>query len=164
MGLHPGLINLLDISLNFPVGLHLMSWDSIPTQKPLPSYENLIMNLSGQLYEIQDLVNGDEFSCQIIINIQHPILKGHFPDNPVVPGAWLIRAVHQAVEKIIDHKLNMTEASQVKFMKPVLTKKTDRLSLHGKLKLISEKSYYVDAILSDEKDTIMKFKGTFRAS
>ena len=33
------------------------------------------------------------------IAVSHPALAGHFPDNPIVPGALLLSEVLRAVER-----------------------------------------------------------------
>lgn len=54
-----------------------------------------------------------------VISAQHSCLKGHFPNNPIVPGVVLL----EKVEKLLHEQLanwTITELKHVKFLNTVL--------------------------------------------
>lgn len=120
----------------------------------------MTMPFSDPLYQIKDLARGDEFSCRIEFNPDHPILEGHFPGNPVVPGAWLIRCVHDALEMATGKRLRMNSASQIKFLNPVLASQELEVILQGKVTGEEDYLNVIATLLVPEK-VFMKFRGQF---
>jgi 3-hydroxyacyl-[acyl-carrier-protein] dehydratase len=119
------------------------------------------MDQTGNLYQINLLKSGPEFSCQLEFDKNHPVLKGHFPGNPVVPGAWLIRAIHDTMELLTGRRLSMVHASQVKFLQPVLPESTSVVNVEGKYSVAEGNILDVVAQIKDRDIVITKFRGTF---
>jgi len=59
-------------------------------------------------------------SSNFIVNSSHPSINGHFPGNPVVPGAVIIENVIFAFSKLYSSK-DITSLSTVKFIKTIAT-------------------------------------------
>ena len=119
------------------------------------------MHIATPLFEIRNLVPAEDFSCRVVFHGGHPILQGHFPGRPVVPGAWLIRAVHKAVEQVTGKKMSMSGASQVKFLAPVLPQENASATLQGEIREEENATWQVNAILFHEKTVFLKMKATF---
>ncbi|HUR44414.1 MAG TPA: hypothetical protein VMZ27_00965 [Candidatus Saccharimonadales bacterium] len=49
----------------------------------------------------------------------HPACRGHFPGNPIVPGAVLLDATLQAIETGLDAKISSWSIKSAKFFRPV---------------------------------------------
>jgi len=60
-------------------------------------------------------------SFDFIIDSTHPSIPGHFPGNPIVPGAVIIENVIEAFCKL-DSSKKVISLSTVKFLKPIATK------------------------------------------
>lgn len=56
------------------------------------------------------------FLAQISLNRNHEIFKGHFPGNPVTPGVCMMQIIKDLTENILQQKLFLNSASNVKFM------------------------------------------------
>ncbi|HZN38709.1 MAG TPA: hypothetical protein VFD82_07890 [Planctomycetota bacterium] len=50
----------------------------------------------------------------------HPVLAGHFPGAPLVPGVLLLQAVCLACERAYDRPFGIEAATDLRFFKPVL--------------------------------------------
>lgn len=50
----------------------------------------------------------------------HPLLAGHFPGEPIVPGVLLLDAVRQACERAAGRALVMVGIDDVRFTAPLL--------------------------------------------
>ena len=50
------------------------------------------------------------------INKLHPIFKGHFPGQPVVPGVCMMQMVKEILEKETHQKLTLKSADHLKFL------------------------------------------------
>ena len=71
----------------------------------------------------------NEFSLDIRINKNHDIFKGHFPNNPVMPGVCMMQIIKEITEDIIDSKLFMEKCTNVKFMALINPEINHRLHL-----------------------------------
>lgn len=54
----------------------------------------------------------------IVIPRDHPSAVGHFPGNPIVPGALLLSEVIHAWETIISDPIGQTSVKVAKFLSP----------------------------------------------
>ena len=63
----------------------------------------------------------------IFIPRDHPSAAGHFPGNPIVPGALLLSEVMHAWEKIIAVPLEKSTVKVAKFLSP--TRPGDRVAI-----------------------------------
>lgn len=70
-------------------------------------------------YTIENKVIDKEmvhYTFGIHVNSKHDIFKGHFPNNPVMPGVCMMQIIKDISESIVDHKLFMEKCSNVKFL------------------------------------------------
>ena len=67
----------------------------------------LLDKLDLQENKLEALVHIDE---------QHEILRGHFPQQPVVPGVSMIELVKELLEQGLQCKLMMQQSSVIKFL------------------------------------------------
>ena len=78
------------------------------------------MEMINDLFRIIRLDTKDHVCGVVSFNKDHVIFKSHFPKNPIVPGVCILYIVKLILEKIIDKKLVLTQASNIKF-KNVIT-------------------------------------------
>lgn len=69
------------------------------------------------------------YSVQISLNKNHEIFQGHFPGNPVTPGVCMMQIVKDLTEEILQTKLLLKSASNVKFMAIINPEETPDLVL-----------------------------------
>lgn len=53
-----------------------------------------------------------------VFTTDHPALQGHFPGNPVVPGAMLLSETIQAIEAGLGTRLARFRIASAKFLRP----------------------------------------------
>lgn len=99
--------------------------------------------------------------AEVGLNAAHAIFKGHFPDNPVVPGVCLIQISKEVLEKSLNTTTQLVQSSQVKFLAvvdptvvSVLQVAVDTKEQDG---LIS-----ANAVISAGEKVFFKFKGVFK--
>lgn len=83
-------------------------------------------------------------SIDIKVNKDHTIFKGHFPDNPVMPGVCMMQIIKEITEDIVDSKLFMERCSNVKFMALINPEINSKLNL--------------ELQISEDEDGIIKVK------
>lgn len=73
--------------------------------------------LLKDFYKINEIDTVDEItSVTITINQHHEIFKGHFPNNPVMPGVCMMQIIKEITEEVVSATLFMEKCSNVKFM------------------------------------------------
>ena len=70
-----------------------------------------------------------KYLVALVLNKEHAIFKGHFPGNPVTPGACMLQIVKELTQEILGMKLMMTGAVNVKFMALINPEKSPDLRL-----------------------------------
>lgn len=56
------------------------------------------------------------------VRVDHPMLAGHFPGHPIVPGAWLLAWVTTAAQRLLaaaDDVRAVAGVKRVKFARPL---------------------------------------------
>ena len=106
-----------------------------------------------------------ELRARFCVSSAHPVLDGHFPGAPLVPGVLLLQAVCLACERAYDRPLAIEEATDVRFFKPVLPDTSVQLSARVRGQL---PSLEVEGECSEQATRVAAFKlrlgpGTKRA-
>lgn len=72
----------------------------------------------NDFYTITELTQTEvgKYVCNVLLNKNHLIFKGHFPDNPVTPGVCMLQIIKNITENITHKKLFLSKTSNVKFM------------------------------------------------
>lgn len=81
-----------------------------------------------QVKNILDSGNG-KYTAEIVLNEKHEIFKGHFPENPVMPGACMIQIIKEFTQRFVGYKILMISAANVKFMALINPEKNPLLKL-----------------------------------
>ncbi|MCB0456226.1 MAG: 3-hydroxyacyl-ACP dehydratase [Flavobacteriaceae bacterium] len=59
---------------------------------------------------------GSTITTIIAVNKDHEIFKGHFPNNPVMPGVCMIQIIKEITEEVTKKSLFISVLSNIKFM------------------------------------------------
>lgn len=57
---------------------------------------------------------------RIKLNVDHEVYKGHFKNQPVVPGVIQLQIVKEIIESSLQFKLIMNNLIQVKYLVPII--------------------------------------------
>ena len=117
--------------------------------------------LKSDLYVLNEFsAIGNKIEGTITFRPEHPIFKGHFPGQPIVPGVCMVRIVKEVAERHHRKKLKLTTADTIKFLSvidPELNH-TIRLVIETELE---DDVYHTKAVLSRSETTYFKFNGIF---
>lgn len=118
--------------------------------------------LKDSFYKIKSLHHQDNSIQAILeINEHHDILKGHFPGQPVLPGACMLQVVKEILEDTLNSKLRLKKADNIKFIQLVDPVLNNILKLALSYKSMGNNSIYVTANLVSNETICFKFQGTF---
>jgi len=118
--------------------------------------------------EINDIFSIDQITHEngaikatLGINIRSEIFKGHFPDQPVVPGACMLQIVKDVLESVLKHTIRLKKADHLKFVSMIVPSLNDMAELAITYKLGAEDSINVTAKLIASDVVCFKFQGSF---
>lgn len=74
-------------------------------------------------------VTANTIVCDIVLNSGHAIYKGHFPGQPVMPGACMLQVVNEVLVSLSGKPAKLSSAADVKFLQMVNPLETPALKL-----------------------------------
>lgn len=78
---------------------------------------------------------GKQVIADLVFNTGHEIFNGHFPGNPVVPGACLIQIIQEVLNSHKPKKkFELSEAKTIKFLSPLSPEDNQNIKLELTLK------------------------------
>ncbi|OFX88554.1 MAG: hypothetical protein A2W99_09135 [Bacteroidetes bacterium GWF2_33_16] len=105
----------------------------------------------------------DNATALIELNKNHEIYKGHFPNNPVVPGVCLTQLIKEIIEVIEKKDLMLVYADYIKFMAIVNPEINNKLYIDLKIKVKENNNIQVTSETHFNGTVFYKFKGDFKA-
>lgn len=102
-----------------------------------------------------------KYLVTIELNKEHDIFNGHFPGNPVTPGACMMQIVKELSEEITGSKLRMVQASNVKFMALINPLTHPQLELELDVSRDSNGNFKVKNTAKFEETVALKMNNTF---
>lgn len=73
--------------------------------------------LLNDLYKIENsTLAGNSIQASILLNPQHEIFKGHFPQTPVLPGVCQIQLCTEILNTVLQKKYQIANVLSVKFL------------------------------------------------
>lgn len=119
----------------------------------------LIENFSTLLAE---KITGESIVSEIKINAAHPLFDGHFPENPITPGVVMIQLFKEQAERFTGKKLQVTKASNIKFLSVIDPIKEPEVQLDSKINEKGEEIVLMGKALLQDQMVSMKLKLTFK--
>jgi len=117
--------------------------------------------LKDKLYSVVSVTGSEgKIIAGIHLNKDDELFKGHFPGQPVLPGACMLQILKEVLELALNKKIRLKKADQMKFLSVV------NPAVNGILQLnigysINEEQVLINAIMNSKSDTCFKFKGGF---
>jgi len=102
------------------------------------------------------------YRVAVVLNKDHAIFKGHFPGNPVTPGACMLQVVKELTQDILGMKLMMTSVANVKFMALINPEKNPELLLELEIDSTEEEQIKVKNTTLFEDVTALKMSNTYK--
>jgi 3-hydroxyacyl-[acyl-carrier-protein] dehydratase len=120
--------------------------------------------LLNKLYAITHLeINQDRSGIMAGIKLdgRHPVFKGHFPENPVLPGVCTVQIIKELLEESFHKSLIMTKAGNIKYLGFVNPESMPVLNFTLQLKQTPEGVLLCSATVSAQGMGVCSFKGEF---
>lgn len=118
-------------------------------------------SLSGFYSVIAEIRNETTATVLVAINPKHKVYEGHFPNQPVAPGAALTQMVIDEASKLFASGRMFVGAKQVKFLSVLDPNKTSMLTME--YTFVERDALLQFACTGKHDETIFfKINGTFR--
>lgn len=118
--------------------------------------------LQGDFFEITTVeVTGENVKADLVINAGHKIFEGHFPQQPVVPGVCMMQMIKEIIEQVIEKKINLVSASEMKFLAIIDPVQNNNIQATLKYTTAIDGGIVVTATLLKDEVIHFKFKGLF---
>lgn len=107
--------------------------------------------------------NKNEGNIKAIVTIHegHPLFEGHFPGQPVTPGVVLIEIIRKVLSDMLDMKLMLSSAREIKFVSAVIPTIIKEIELSIEYKILQE-AIETTCVFSGEGQIFTKLRGEFR--
>jgi 3-hydroxyacyl-[acyl-carrier-protein] dehydratase len=121
------------------------------------------MELTTDIFQIisTELSYGKTIA-KVSINPQSEIFQGHFPGQPVVPGACMLQLVKDVLEDGLKKPLQMVKAEQLKFISMLVPGDEKEIILDIVYKISEDGNLKITAKLSTGDLVCFKFQGRFK--
>ncbi len=117
------------------------------------------MRLDVSYYKIEDSSETEGGRLfEISLQPHCKVYEGHFPGNPVSPGACNMQMIKELAEKIAGTKLHMSSIRQCRLMAVLSPQNTPRLSVNVGL-APSKTGYSITASIANADTLCLTFKG-----
>lgn len=63
---------------------------------------------------VEETENG--FTARLCCNPAHPVYQAHFPDNPITPGACLLKTAGEVLQQKLERPLYMKSSKNIKYL------------------------------------------------
>ena len=115
-------------------------------------------------YSVRSVTDCGEgrYRVMVLLNKEHEIFKGHFPGNPVTPGACMLQVVKELAEDILGMKLMMTRAANVKFMALINPEKNPELRMELEIDATDKGRIGIKNTTLFEEVTALKMSNTYK--
>jgi len=108
-----------------------------------------------------ELINDNELSTSVSINPDHKIFKGHFPENPVVPGVVSVQMINEILSHHLKVSLMTSSARSIKFISMIDPRVNPDLMFNIKFSETERDNFKVTAQVNFEETVFLKFNGAF---
>jgi 3-hydroxyacyl-[acyl-carrier-protein] dehydratase len=117
----------------------------------------------GPLYQILRICDEVDSSSKVDIqlNTEHAIFKGHFPGNPVLPGACMVQMLKEVLQQVRHCRLELKQGSNIKFIAVIVPDINPLLTFHIQAKTTPDGLLSINSTLYAGEVASMKFSGTY---
>ena len=103
----------------------------------------------------------DRVTVQILLNKDHPLFKGHFPGNPILPGVCTVQIIKELLEESLHKVLILTKANTIKYHGFINPDVTPRIQFDLKFIYTESGRISCNANVNSGAAPLCSFKGEF---
>lgn len=106
----------------------------------------------------------EDTKVEVKINSKHPVFAGHFPSQPVLPGACMVQMMKELFQEARQCKLEFQKGHNIKFISLVVPDEEVPLIFSIQTKKLSDNLLSLSSTLFAGEVASMKFSGTYKVN
>jgi 3-hydroxyacyl-[acyl-carrier-protein] dehydratase len=119
--------------------------------------------LVPDFYTIQKTeITENKISADVLLNPNHAVYKGHFPEQPVVPGVIQLQIIKEILEESLGQQLFISHVSSAKYLIVVTPDTSPELNITIQYNKTEENEIKVNALIGSGEIVFTKLKMIFR--
>ncbi len=118
----------------------------------------------NSLYAIEsssDKKEENKITAELLLNPAHELFKGHFPGNPVLPGACTVEIIKELVSYYLSRNIMLIKAQQIKYLSFINPEMNPKICVDIAMRDTGNGQITVSATVYHESTTFCSFKGDF---
>jgi 3-hydroxyacyl-[acyl-carrier-protein] dehydratase len=116
-----------------------------------------------EFYSILQLTHVDtQIIAGVVLNKDHTIYQGHFPEVPIVPGVCQMQMTKEIISDVLHKNLQLTRADNMKFMAVIRPEINNLLTIKIDYALSGEGLVKINSSIFFEGLVFFKFSGQFK--
>jgi len=113
--------------------------------------------LIKDFYSVSDFSASQESAREtILLNPSHQVYKGHFPDQPVVPGVIQVQILRELLEHVFNKKFFIKEVTSAKYLNVIVP--DDKLLTVEITYKPFEEGFKLNGVIKNEEHIFCKVK------
>ena len=106
--------------------------------------------------------NEDKHSINVELDANHEVFKGHFPDQPVLPGVVQLELVKYCLEQITGKSLTTNAIKSVKYLQVIDPRETTSMQVDITVKSNDDTGISIAATINNGDTGLMKLSASYR--
>jgi 3-hydroxyacyl-[acyl-carrier-protein] dehydratase len=112
--------------------------------------------------DIREVMVGNKFIFQIELNTGHAIFRGHFPGNPILPGACTVQIIKELLIYQLQRNLKLKKAGTIKYLSFINPEMNRFISIDMQVREGEEGQLICNASVFHEEKVFCSFKGEWK--
>jgi len=116
------------------------------------------------LYNILKISNetDDKLIAEFNLDPKDPVFKGHFPQQPILPGVVMVQIQRDILQKHLNISIGLQSASNIKYLLLIIPVENKILTFNIRFKYLSQDQISVTSELIQDGSISMKFSGIYK--
>ena len=120
------------------------------------------MSLLDTLFAIQTIEETESgFTAKLLCHPSHPIYLAHFPNNPITPGACLLRTAGIVLQQKIGRPIYLKSLKNIKYLSLLVPTEEKMVRFDYSHLVETEDGCKTQVVIADETTTYSKMSLTF---
>ena len=119
--------------------------------------------LKDSLYTIKQISNENNIiEATVELDKTHAIFKGHFPSQPILPGACMLQMTKEILEALLHAGLQLLKASEIKFLQMIQPADAMVLLFSIEYNITEDSVVHIAAKITRDNAVCYKLKASYK--